>query len=118
MQTFEDNRANSTASLRELLLKEFGPVMNTEGLCRVLHYPSPGAFRRSHERGRLPVPVFAFPGRRGLFALTSAVAQVLEALSSERPDVHLVSRLECPKDAGATKSRDSCPPGTKGRTTM
>lgn len=65
-------------SIREFLFTEYGPIMDSKALCRVLHYPSIAALKASLQRGRLPCQVFSFPGRQGLFARTDDVAQAIE----------------------------------------
>lgn len=65
-------------STRDALTAEYGPVMDSKDLCRVLRYPSVAALKASLARGKLPCRVFSFPGRRGLFARTEEVAEAID----------------------------------------
>jgi len=70
-------------SLKQRLWSEFGPVMDAVALCKVLHYRSTNSLNAAHGRGLLPFLVFNLPGRRGIFAWTEEIAEMLE-LSAER----------------------------------
>jgi len=60
--------------LEKDLLQQYGPLIGNDALRSALGYPSQDAFRQALARGRLPVPVFALPKRRGKFALVKDVA--------------------------------------------
>lgn len=77
----------------ELLIAKYGPLMDAKALCEVFKYPSVPALKRSVDRGRMPCPVFTFPGRRGLFAKTEEVAH---ALDKPYQSVHSFARPEEP----------------------
>lgn len=51
-------------------------------------YPSQAAFRKAHQRGRLPVDTFGLDGRRGRFATATDIAAWLwkqkHAITSDR----------------------------------
>lgn len=70
-------------SLKQRLWSEFGPVMDAVALCKVLHYRSTTSLNAAHGRGLLPFLAFNLPGRRGIFAWTDEIAEMLE-LSAER----------------------------------
>ncbi len=70
-------------SLKQRLWSEFGPVMDCIALCKVLHYRSTNSLTAAHARGLLPFLAFNLPGRRGIFAWTEEIADMLE-LSAER----------------------------------
>ena len=70
-------------SLKQRLWSEFGPVMDAVALCKVLHYRSTTSLNAAHGRGLLPFLAFNLPGRRGIFAWTEEIADMLE-LSAER----------------------------------
>lgn len=61
-------------SLATEMTREFGPMLSGERLSQALGYPSMGAFRQALLRGRVPVPVFSLPGRRGKYALVVDIA--------------------------------------------
>ena len=69
-------------SCREYLLAEYGAVMDSRGLCKVFYYPSAAALQAAKTRGRLPFRAFEIEGRRGLFAMTDEVIQVLDRAAS------------------------------------
>lgn len=60
------------------------PLIGGHELWRALGYRNADAFRKAGQRGTLPVRVFAIPGRRGKFAMTSEVYTWLLALSRNR----------------------------------
>ncbi|MBQ4853612.1 hypothetical protein IMW82_02830 [Rhodanobacter sp. B2A1Ga4] len=66
------------------LRKRFGDVLTLSDLAAVLRYPSVGAVRKARERGQLPVALVQMPPRRGWFATTEAVAELLCALEHSR----------------------------------
>ncbi|MHB8742062.1 MAG: hypothetical protein ACYC9L_02970 [Sulfuricaulis sp.] len=53
-------------------------LIDTLRLARMLGYPSANALRHAHGRGRLPVPLFTMPGRRGLFARLVDVENLMQ----------------------------------------
>lgn len=66
-----------TQELTRELTAEYGPMLGSDTLFKVLGYRSPGAFQQALTRGTIPVPVFRIERRRGCFALTREVAQWL-----------------------------------------
>jgi len=63
--------------LAEKLTARFGWLIGGSNLIRLLGYSSPAAFRQATRRHKLPVRVFAIPGRRGSFAWAPEVAEWL-----------------------------------------
>lgn len=70
-----------TSSPEDLLIKlhdglsrQYGEVLASADLVKVLGYRSSGAFRQAMVRGTVPVPLFTIPHRRGHFALALDVA--------------------------------------------
>lgn len=61
----------------DALFKEYGPLLPSTKLWSVLGYPSITAFRQSHQRGQLSLPIIKIEGRRGQFALTVDVVDWL-----------------------------------------
>jgi hypothetical protein len=51
-----------------------GPVLGGSALARALGHSSAAGLRQARRRGGVPVVLFALPGRRGVFALTTEVA--------------------------------------------
>lgn len=56
------------------LVLTLGATVGGESLTRALGYPSQDAFRKAHQRGRLPINTFELEGRRGRFALAVDIA--------------------------------------------
>ncbi|MDN3578273.1 hypothetical protein QWZ03_16005 [Chitinimonas viridis] len=76
--TFETPEIQAlTRELSQELTAEYGPMLGSEALVKVLGYRSSGAFQQALTRGTIPVPVFRIEYRRGCFALTRDVAQWL-----------------------------------------
>lgn len=61
-------------ALEGQLLTNYGPLLGSRELWRVLGYSSPAAFRQAKFRNQLPIKVFEIEGGRGSFALTIEVA--------------------------------------------
>lgn len=68
-------RPTSLAEIEARLISVYGPIVGGARLSRALGYPSPEAFRQALVRGRVPVPVFTIPGRRGKFAHVRDIAR-------------------------------------------
>lgn len=73
---------NSSLTLSRL----YGPLMHTSDLQQALRYRSADALRVARASGRLTIPMFSLPGRRGLFARTEDVARWLDEAVSEREE--------------------------------
>lgn len=59
---------------------QFGELLSTADLAKLLRYGSPQAVRQARARGVFPVPMQQIPGRRGWFATARAVAVYLDHL--------------------------------------
>ena len=70
--------------LHDELSRQYGSVLGSADLVKVLGYPSAGAFRMAMVRGTVPVPLFTIPHRRGHFALALEVAAWMCAQRFER----------------------------------
>jgi len=72
---------------REVLVRQLfeknGPLMSGEALWRTIGFTNAAAFRQAKSQGRLGVPVFSVPRRRGTFAFTKDVANWLINLERE-----------------------------------
>ena len=74
----EDRSPDPLADLLEqALLREFGPLVGGDDLCRMLGLASKEAFRQAEFRKQVPIPTFNIPHRRGKFALTVDLARWL-----------------------------------------
>ncbi|WOB05900.1 hypothetical protein [Piscinibacter gummiphilus] len=69
--------------VEELLLKQYGPFLDSAAICKVLYYPTRGALAAAKARGQLPFTPIKLGGRPGIFALTSEIAEIAERLASE-----------------------------------
>lgn len=56
------------------LICALGVTVGGESLSKALGFRSQDAFRKAHQRGRLPVGTFEIAGRRGRFASTVDIA--------------------------------------------
>lgn len=65
---------------KELLAKH-GPLITGEDLWKTVGFTSSTAFRQAKAQGRLDLPVFSLPNRKGTYAFTKHVAQWLKNLA-------------------------------------
>lgn len=73
--TLESARSPSSLAQTEAkLTRIYGAIVGGARLTRALGYPTQAAFRQAVARGRVPVPVFTIPGRRGKFAQVHDIA--------------------------------------------
>ena len=71
----ERTQVDALASELEVDLKDrYGLMVGSTALWRELGYASYEAFRKAKQRGRIEVPLFDVPNRRGSFALSKEVA--------------------------------------------
>ncbi len=68
---------NGQTNIHKTLWNAYGPLMDTNAICKVLYYPSGAALQAAKARGQLPFCPVEVKGRRGLFALTDDVAELL-----------------------------------------
>ena len=64
-------------------LSENGPIVSGKVLWGTLGFRSAAAFRQAKAQGRLGLPVFSIPNRRGTFAYAADVADWLKNLAKE-----------------------------------
>lgn len=65
------------ATLEQLLLKEYGALVDSSATAHLLGYRTRAALSKARLRGRLPVQMHTIPGRRGWFAATCDIARWL-----------------------------------------
>ena len=87
------NDPSTAQSLREQLRASLearhGPLMGGAPLQAALGHRSAAALRQARRRGKLDVALFTLPKRRGLFALTSEVANwIAEARATAASQNH------------------------------
>ncbi|WP_374662275.1 hypothetical protein [Inhella sp.] len=70
-------RAQASELIRQATGQAGLPLVGGTALWRLLSYKSAAAFRRSVERGTVPVTTFELPGRRGRFAVAGEVERWL-----------------------------------------
>lgn len=95
----EGGRAASLPQLETQLIRVYGAVVGGARLTRALGYPTQAAFRQAVARGRVPVPLFSIPGRRGKFAQIQDIARWVHGLNGN------------PSPRPMTDSRDSLAAG-------
>lgn len=76
-------RAASLPQLEAQLIRTYGVIVGGAQLTRALGYPTQQAFRQAVARGRVPVPLFTIPGRRGKFAQSQHIARWVHGLGSD-----------------------------------
>jgi hypothetical protein len=54
------------------------PILSAAETARVMGFPSSEALSKARQTGRLPIPMFQLPGRRGWFAARHVVKAWLE----------------------------------------
>ncbi len=81
-------------ALNDDFLRQFGPILSSEVLIKVLGYRSAGAYRQAIARDTVPVALFQIPNRRGRFALARDVANWLS-----RQRHHATTRDSAQQDA-------------------
>ena len=62
------------------ITRNYGALVPTWAVAKLLGFPSAPALRRAAADGRLPIPLRPIPGRRGVFAKASDVATYLSDL--------------------------------------
>lgn len=92
-------RAASLPQLEAQLIRTYGVIVGGAQLTRALGYPTQQAFRQAVARGRVPVPLFTIPGRRGKFAQSQDIARWAHGLGSD-PTTRPKAR-PCSQDAMA-----------------
>ena len=65
------------------LIANHGPLISGEDLWRTMGFSNAGAFRQAKAQGRIEVPVFSLPNRRGTYAFTKHIADWLRNLARE-----------------------------------
>lgn len=76
-------RAASLPQLEAQLIRTYGVIVGGARLSQALGYPTQQAFRQAVARGRVPVPLFTIPGRRGKFAQIQDIARWVHGLGSD-----------------------------------
>lgn len=74
----------------ETLVSRYGPLVGGHDLRKLLGFRTAAAMQRAVRQGLMRAPVFHLEGRRGLFAITSEIAEWLlqeraKALTKPRP---------------------------------
>ena len=63
--------------LRQEMEQVHGPLLGGTKLVAALGHANAASLRQARRRGRVPVPLFSLPQRRGFFALTRDIADWL-----------------------------------------
>lgn len=71
-------------NIHDFLWANYGPIMDSKAICKVLHYPTVTALKMARSRGRLPFSPVTIEHRRGVFAMTNEIVDVLERIERER----------------------------------
>lgn len=81
--TSEINEFELSDELVDDFMSKHGPLVTGEDLWKTIGFTSAAAFRQAKVQGRLDLPVFSLPNRRGTFAFTKHVAEWLRNLAKE-----------------------------------
>jgi len=71
------DRPTFAAELRGEMERAHGPLLGGPKLVAALGHANAASLRQARKRGRVAVPIFTLPKRRGFFALTRDVADWL-----------------------------------------
>ena len=74
--------------LLDSLVRDWGYVVGSAGLRKVLGYPTQAALRMAIARGSVPFDVFELPGRKGPFARAHDIAAWLANQGPTDPKSH------------------------------
>lgn len=66
-----------------VLLREYGPILNTDQIASVLGYRTVYALQKAIQRDQVPFPVRRLPGRRGWYANAVHVAAWMDHTFSD-----------------------------------
>jgi len=78
-----DSVEGLTNALEQDLLSRYGPLVGPDDLRQALGYSTMDAFRQACIRGKIPIPIFSLPNRRGKYALVKDLAGWLATLRQE-----------------------------------
>lgn len=90
--TYDNNL--TTLGRERQLTTEFGELLSTADLARVLRYRTVAAVRKARVRGALQIPMQRFPGRRGWYATARSVAAYLDGLDSLTRSAHQEASID------------------------
>lgn len=74
---------------------QYGQLLSLSEVAEVLKYRTVGAVRKAHARGWLPIPLYRFDDRKGLFAKANELAEALELLGSSQPVPRKTKEAPC-----------------------
>jgi hypothetical protein len=80
---------------------QYGPLLSSTALIKVLGYPSAVSFQQALHRGTVPVPVFRIQHRRGHFALVEDVARWLSEQRAQAPSLNSEPRNSLAKSSSS-----------------
>ena len=83
MRQVSSAHGNDQQSIAQKLIENHGPIICGATLSKVMGFPTTKAFNQSRRRGSLGIKTFRIEGRRGVFALTSDLAQWIEQLATQ-----------------------------------
>ena len=80
-----DMPSNSNAfEIQQMLVQEYGALICSSNLWRILGYPTANAYRKARYKGTLPIKEIVIAGRRGRFVLAGDVARWLAKLAEQQ----------------------------------
>jgi len=83
MDCSESKNIDLVAEIESNLIAEYGPILNSSVLWKILGYRTNAAFRQALVRKTVPVSIHKIKNRRGSFALSHDVAVWLSTLRAQ-----------------------------------
>lgn len=68
------------------LLAEYGALIDSANVARILGFKSTNALAQARSRGQLSLQMIRVPNRRGWWATPRLISQYLESLTQDEPD--------------------------------
>lgn len=75
----------TNSSIQEIhwLIEEYGPLLDAAATAKAMGFRTSDALRQARRDGRLAIPMFKIPGRRGWFSSTETVVAWLDTQGKE-----------------------------------
>lgn len=83
MDCKDSENLNLVAKIESNLVAQYGPILNSSVLWRILGYRTNAAFRQAMVRKTVPVDIHKIKNRRGSFALSHDVAVWLSTFRAQ-----------------------------------
>lgn len=68
-----------------VIRNKYGELLTLENVADLFKYNTIGAVRKAHNRGTLPIHLYKFPHKSGLYAKAEEAAKAIEEMSLYKP---------------------------------